>query len=549
MNKLCAKWVLMGLLFLPSTASQASAVFHPEDYGAVADGQSDAAPAIRQAIAAAMAAGFGSTVVFQPGTYLLKSPAHLLPKAYDYCLTILNAKGLTLKGDRSRLLVADPTAGGVVFSHSDDCKIQGLSLDYDSLPFTQGEVLQTDPAAGSFDLCIQRGYDRPDLPRFQKFGKWGFLFDPQSRLSKAGFPQHLFLESLKQVPHAEDLATVHRVAGRPVFRLTVKEEYRPWLVKMAPGDLFVLLARREGEHAFTWVWCDRPSMENVEINASPACAVVALGCSRFHVSHLKVDMPPHTDRLISTDADGVHCQQNRVGPTIEFSYFRGMADDGINIYCPPDAVLGVEGKRLRVDKRVPIRPGDRVELFEPLTGKVLAETKVDSVEEKSGAFLLTLADNVDLSASGLLPPASKERVCLFDKSASGEGYVIAHNTFTQHRRYGTLLRAGHGLVEDNRYIQTSGAGICIANEPDWPEGPVPSHIELHHNVIQDCAYGAWFSEGAVKIVGSKLGNQPADADTVSDILLWGNKASGKNAGLYVKSAKNLKLVDNHFSKE
>jgi len=41
------------------------------------------------------------------------------------------------------------------------------------------------------------------------------------------------------------------------------------------------------------------------------------------------------------------------------------------------------------------------------------------------------------------------------------------------RRNGCLLRAGNGLVEDNIFADTTGAGVVLTNEPDWPEGPVP----------------------------------------------------------------------------
>ena len=53
---------------------------------------------------------------------------------------------------------------------------------------------------------------------------------------------------------------------------------------------------------------------------------------------LEVRFAPGTNRLLTTDADGVHCQQNRSGPVIEDCYFEGMADDAINIYAPPNVL-------------------------------------------------------------------------------------------------------------------------------------------------------------------------------------------------------------------
>ena len=49
------------------------------------------------------------------------------------------------------------------------------------------------------------------------------------------------------------------------------------------------------------------------------------------------------------------------------------------------------------------------------------------------------------------------------------------------RRYGCLLRAGGGVVEDNTFEDTTGAGVVLTNEPDWPEGPVPWGIRIRRN--------------------------------------------------------------------
>ena len=49
------------------------------------------------------------------------------------------------------------------------------------------------------------------------------------------------------------------------------------------------------------------------------------------------------------------------------------------------------------------------------------------------------------------------------------------------RRYGCLLRAGGGVVENNTFEDTTGAGVVLTNEPDWPEGPVPWGITIRGN--------------------------------------------------------------------
>ena len=115
----------------------------------------------------------------------------------------------------------------------------------------------------------------------------------------------------------------------------------------------------------------------MSIYAGPSTATVLVANEGVHVRGLTVCRRPDSNRLLSTDADGVHCQQNRVGPIIEDCSFSGMADDSINIYAPPNVVLEVlSSTRLLVTGQCALRPHDTVQVMNPRSGHIRDEVKV-----------------------------------------------------------------------------------------------------------------------------------------------------------------------------
>ena len=146
------------------------------------------------------------------------------------------------------------------------------------------------------------------------------------------------------------------------------------------------LARGHGSAVFAQ-GCDGIRIENVTVHASPGLAVGLVGNrGEIVVRGLEVRFAPGTTRLLTANADGVHCQQNRSGPVIEDCYFEGMADDAINLYAPPNVVArNPLPDPMAGLARCPVLPGDRLQVLDPKTGRVRGEVKVDGRAKWNGA--------------------------------------------------------------------------------------------------------------------------------------------------------------------
>jgi len=527
------------LLWFSSLAAEAALrVFAVRDSGAVPDGQTESGEAIRSALQAALKAGPGTEVVFEAGTFRVKPPA-----VREACFLIRHATNLVVRGagKPTKIVITDPAAGGFSVGLSERVVLRDLTIDYDPVPFCQGIIQAVDVKAGSFDLEIEAGYPTPDGENFVKaiepYGKWGMIMDRNTRRIRSGTPDHYM------TPRWE------RVDGRVWRFFTADEHHRRNLEHMRPGDAYVHLARGYGSAALAQ-GCDGFRVDNVVVQASPGLAVGLVGNrGEIVVRRLEVRFAPGTTRLLTANADGVHCQQNRAGPIIEQCYFEGMADDAINLYAPPNVLYEVRSPRQwLVSPGILVLPGDRLQVLDPKSGQIRGEVKALEVKPERRALLLTIESPLDGVVTGT---DHRSADTLYNLDACGAGFEIRRNHVNGNRRYGCLLRAGGGLVEDNVFADTTGAGVVLTNEPDWPEGPVPWAITIRRNRFLrggTClGYADSPSGAALSVRTTRLGHGLAEHEAILDVTIENNEFTDHaGAAVFVGGAKNVTVKDNRI---
>ncbi len=225
--------------------------FDVTDFGAVADGRTDAGPAFRKAIAAAQAAGLGSVVRVPSGVW------RLLPTAGEKaCLPIIEARGLTVRGvpGKTELIIGGGRCSAFELRECEATTLLGFTVDYAPLPFTQGTVAAVDRNAASIELRIDPGYPSLDEPMFAqttaKYERWGMFMDAGTRWLKPGTPNFVLMD------------TFTPLAGG-VWRLKVAPGAEDKLRHLVVGDWFVQLARGVGA-AFSLVKSRACTIEDQE---------------------------------------------------------------------------------------------------------------------------------------------------------------------------------------------------------------------------------------------------------------------------------------------
>ena len=487
-------------------------------FGAKPNDAEDDRAAFQQA-AAALADQPGSILELEAGIYRLGAP-----DGPDPCvITFRNLDRITIRGrgtNATLLLIASPRHGGAGFYQCQDTWLESVTIDYDPVPFTQGRVLAVNREEGWYDFAVEPGFSElseswfADAPK--PYGQWGMIFERNAPLLKQGAPDHLLLDRWQQV-------------ARSVWRVWAAKGAEPVLNALATGDRFVHLARHGRGGALFFYQCRNGGLRNVTVYASPSLAVGMVGGGAVICDGLIVTIPPGSPRLISTNADGVHCQQMERGPRILNSVFRYMADDAVNIYYYPGRVIDrLSDSVLIAESRNEIQEGDRLIFFDELEGLIHSEAHAAAVEQipgEKGIRRIRLV--LDRSVSDVQTFRQNGKGdAVYNMSRCGTGFEIRGNLMGAHRRYGMMLKAPDGVVENNVLDLLGGCGIVIGNDPFWPEGVIPSGIRIAGNLLRDCGrsdpYGAspW---GATVQIGTWCLKGPARERGVRDITLEQNR--------------------------
>lgn len=537
-------WVLPAAVLFPADAwaqSKGRKVgrimrFHVDDYGAAPNRRENSEPAFRQAIRDASQynkkAGEPVEIVLGSGTYRLHADEK------KQCAIILwRLKNLKFQGQKGKthLVFTDPMKAGITLNGCENSLVGGFTMDWDPLPFTAGVIEAADVNNATFDLEIFPYRDLLDEPRFSKASsRWGMLIHPTEQHPKSCGMDHLFIGSWEKI-------------GPRTYRLKAAE--KAWRVKyIQPGDRWYQLARGYGG-GIAVNNCKDCAVEDVTVYSSPSCASSVGNSEGVVIRRLEVRLKPGEKRILSTNADGVHCHGNVRGPLIEDCYFEGMADDATNMYCRPNIVKAVHSADdITVSDDMRLEAGNRVQAFDPRAGRLLGETVVASAQrdERGKTYRLRLRKGIDgLKGGGDFNKADH----IYNVDRSGHGFVIRNNTMTNFRGRGILVRAGGGLIEGNTVDRVSSMGIVVSNEPDWPEGPLANGTIVRNNTVTGVGFaGGWAgsSEGAsIQILTKRLGWKVAEGRGLSNITIEKNTIIDPcRWAIYAGSVDGVTIKDN-----
>ena len=420
-------------------------------FGADPSGQNDSTAAIQTALNAAATAGRPTTVRFGTGTYRLTCAN----PAGEQCLSIKNANALSLVGqgaDQTQLLIGRPVVGVLNVANSVNVTVQGFSVDYQTLPFTQGTILRTYPNENAFDVALAPGYPGLDSPIFgaaNLSASFAMDFHPSLPLTKPGVQNYLNLVGV--TPNADG-------SVRVVTTL-------PGLPGVAGGDRFVLPIR--GVPSFAFVSNTGVTFKNVVSYAGPGLASAWVGNDgAILIDDFKVRLKPGTDRLLANSADAIHMADNAALLTIQRCYIEGMGDDAINIRSSALKVTAVDGPRVQFttsDAFRQVAPGQTLQVVDRATSLAKGTARINAAVGVNNVTTVTLNHAVPGLAVGDV---------LFDEQFAAPNALITKNLFASFRGH-FRIRASGAVFVGNTILNPDNARVLVADDisPLWQEGP------------------------------------------------------------------------------
>ena len=410
------------------------------------------------------AAELGSSVIrLAPITYRLRCPN----QKGSVCLNVTNVSNLKIEGTagQTKLLVVGAVSGLLAIQSSRNVELNGLTVDFERLPFTQGRV--TEVAGTSFTIAIDAGFDEPDAEQFATNlfdgNGMGVVFRGQTDEIKTD-DMHVYAALAAQSP-------VRLAAGS--WRIAT---YNANLSSfLAAGDRLTLAMR--GTHLITSVQTTDLTIRNVTLNASSYMGIVTLGNrGTTTIDGLRVE--PGAGRLLSLNADAIHVLESRARLIVRNSVFRHQGDDALNVKASSYKILAVSGTDLTLaHSSVDFEVGDRLQLVSPMGN----QTQMASVTERLAG---TYPSVTNVSADGehlyvRLDRAVEGSVFVgdvaFDLNMASPYSLVTQNTY-QDFRGSIRFRSYGGSFTENTFLDSRFAHVLLDVDSYWPEGPLGVHV-------------------------------------------------------------------------
>ncbi|WP_242094513.1 right-handed parallel beta-helix repeat-containing protein [Aestuariivivens sediminicola] len=508
------------------------------DYGANADDGMDDIAGITAAVNAAVSLATLQNpvrLVFENGTY------DLMPAGGTHALSMTDAQGVLWDGQGALFLIHNPVVGFLSLLRCTNTIIQDLSVDYATLPFTQGKITNIDTANGFFDFVVDEGFPLPVESHFTNAPqRWGMF-----KNSKGGIKEG----TRNLIPHNR------------YFELIAPRTYRYGnqsstnLSNAEVGDYFVHIARYNGSTLILNDGGKNLTYLNVTGYTSPAGCFNARNSEEWHIINCNIMLK--AGRVNSSNADAIHVNGGKIGPWVENSLFEGFADDCMNLKYHKRQILEVHSST-EITVRFLTEVNDIMEFFNPRDGVFLGSATVTHVQNLgSNQYRLTLSSpinitNVDASDHQLTDKA-------YIETKSNESFIFRNNIVRNSRRYGILIQSKYALIENNLFQNLSSSGIRIENGVDWGEGFRADNIEIKNNRFENCGYDTSFISGnnaaAIAVDFAKLGTpcslssiwcgtETTDWRAHSNIRIMDNTILYNKRGLYLKNIEGLTLTNN-----
>jgi len=417
-----------------------------------------------------------------------------IPKG-KYYLDLSNGEPFVLQGLKDVIINFKgseiiASKGSQVFQISDceNLKLSGFSIDCDTLPFSQGTIVDMDTDKRMWiEFEIMEGYPYDDIAskmpdRFQ-------IFDKNTLNLKHNLYTYWkgIFSSLTQT-------------GERRFKL-IKKEFNPDSNESIGDYIVMSLADRPNSRPHTIVLSKSKNiqMEDITIYSGNCFGYFEDQCesnsyNRCNVTKKLNDKRVSFPRLRSINADAFHSKGATIGPMITNCVLQYQGDDCIAINSSFYRVAACNDNSVDISVRgrsIKMYPGDRLK-FADYDGKIVGVSKLINTE-----FIEGQANSNDNNRRGATnrirlfletPIKDCENGVVYSLDRVGSGFVLKDNVVGYTRARGLLIKASDGIISGNTIIGCELSGIILAPELNWMEAGYSDNVEITNNTIIDCMF-------------------------------------------------------------
>lgn len=485
----------------------------------------------------------GATLQLESGTYRLNpTTAYQVsspPKAHFRTTDLENVQ---IEGNGATLAFTEPRLGGLSIEASQNVTIRNLTLDYDPLPFTQGTITDLSDDHRIVTLELDEEYPSLNATRYDQADVFASVHSSDGSFINGIRARGLPIKRFSTMEQIDDQEWELTLTDESTTRGLQLDRRLAVVARDPPGGSTVL--RTTG--------VEEPTLENIAIRASPGFAMHVLQCSNPKLRNITIAPRPDGDRLISSDADGIHVRNCRGGPVIEDCHIERLLDDGIVVASLTTKVTRVVGEStLEVRQYHGIRPK---------SGDIFGVMGPDGVRKGT---LPQIGSVSSPTTNGSTPPVLDIRFAepvanrvepgdyLSNRQTANQEFRIRNNVVKDNRANLIRLAARSGIVEQNELHGSQNQTINIITDTTGTFAPErwSENITIQNNSIR--------GSGMVYLGGSSPSGIVITHNSEEDVTTAGNPHQGISIadnefqnlafrGLTIKDAAHIDIEGNTF---
>lgn len=411
----------------------------------------------------------------------------------------------------------------ISIENSRQVSIQGLTIDYDTPPHSEGLVVRQE--ADYFDLQFQKAFPIRNNMVMLRIMFWDLT---KNRLQGKSlyFPKKN--ELLNDSTIRIWASTPEPVTGTMAL-INHMFHFRPAVLLNESADIH---------------------LKQLTIHAQPGMGIVGHRTENITMDGLRI--VPAPGRYQSTNTDATHFTSCKGLIRFNGCSFEGQGDDATNVHGYYQVITAADaGQRytIQMEKQWGTHAmvldypdaGDELELVAKETLEVVGYYKVTKTIPRPKEWCTII--ELDKKIAGPINHYYLINRTRIPRLEFVNSYVGSHLARA------VLVKTRNVLIENNTFRESTGTAIHIGAEGDWREGPGSANVHIRNNRILRCGRGDGTNDDATAIAI----NVKAPAATVAgihrQILIEGNLIEGDSSitGISISGATDVQVRNNVFS--
>jgi hypothetical protein len=415
-------------------------------------------------------------------------------------LTLLHGTNVLVNGNGCKILITNPRIGFLAINNCSNVIVQGFTLDYQTLPFTQGVVTHNFytggnvPQESAIEFLMDTGYPAPTNANYLDANvvstgrRWGIVMDATrpGRVADGAYENCFY-------------TNVVQTNSNGAFKVYLSTPGQAATIQ--PGNLWCMISRWNGSFLFETIHSYQVTFLN---NTNYTATGVSYGGNDSPLiseigDQIQFGPPPAgatAPRRRTSNADGGYFSETRIGPWVQGCNFTGLGDDFANAYLTPFIITNAPAFptntfAVYINSQATTTPaslfpvevavGDAFTFFNPTNGVVFDRAKVTAVALPNITF--------DHPITNVLAGTFDTNTLLINETLNTSA-VYLNNHFSYGGFNGIHCRANNMLIAHNTINGMVDNAICgfPIIFPTFLNFFEPTNVVIMDNVVSDCGF-------------------------------------------------------------